>query len=219
MVYSSRYCAQAELLTNKVSFTAGIVAQPTVSAMSTGITLTIISQYGTNSPARCIVLPAGASPAPTASAVLTGTGAHGTSPTATTSQTTAYPVAYVGLLSAASYKAYCAQSGVLTSSAAFTPGIRTHPAVTISSPSAVSLSTLFTATADARCVVVAKDGTAPTSVQVLAGSPNAVSSPAAALATGGQAFAVTYGSLTLGTQYDAYVTATYHRVLFPETRT
>ena len=180
MVYSSRYCAQAELLSDKVSFTAGVLAQPTVSAMSAGMTITITTTFGVTNPARCMVVPAAAS-APSAAHVFAATGAHGSPPGATASGTTAYAVAnYAGLLPTTSYKAYCAQTAatdVRGVSAAFTPGISSQTASSAVTGTVVVLTTTFAGTGSARCVVLTATTNAPTTVQVIAPTGGAAAEP------------------------------------------
>ena len=105
------YCAQAGVLSDKASFTAGVAAQTT--ADGTVATVAIAVTFAASADARCVVLTSGAS-APSAAEIFTATGAVGVAPVArTASASTAYTVTYSGLAIGAAFDAYCAQGSVL----------------------------------------------------------------------------------------------------------
>eukprot|EP00505_MAST-04D_sp_SCG-Rhode-Island_P004104 Stramenopile-MAST_4_protein_4104 len=214
-VYYDAYCAQTDYVSSKMDvFTSKIIENPTISNVwSTSVTVTAIFESSGN--ARCVVLSAsGNSGVPTASQIYAGNDASN-SPVAGVVPSVA--MAYAGLpfvtstsgLSAnQQYLAYCAQGTELkTSSTSFTTAaIVSSTTVIANTGVSVTLSTTFSLSGKARCIVLASPSSQPTATQIMEGTGVTPigSYPAQAYVEGNTPYVVVYDKLVPGALYDAY---------------
>ena len=172
------YCATAAgTLATRVDFySSGFTVQPTQSSLGPGISFVVILTSARQETVRCVALANGAT-APTGTEVTAGTGASGASPLASISATAAtalvsLSITVASLTAAVQYDLYCSTvaNQLSTKLDIASSGYTVAPSLSDVQGTKLTVTLKSSAAENTRCVGITDGGTAPSSVQILAGT-------------------------------------------------
>jgi len=220
------YCATVSggvLATKLDLFSSGFTSHPVKNGDTAGTTITVTLTITLAEQVRCVTLTNGAG-APTATEVLAGTGSGGATPAAVNSlQTPSANSAYTYTLStfltsATAYDVYCATASSALSNKLdlYSSGFSTHPSATSVTGTTCVASFIVTLVENVRCVILAGGSTAPTAVEVNAGTGNGGASPvhasSATSANANSGSTISMSSMAQAVDYDMFVNYCFQAV-------